>query len=111
MMNSNMLKYISAFAENAFEVGKPYHIKFYDIAACRDVVMSSCDTLNQGTREYIIETLLTEGICGIFTEFRSMKSDAVFHVVIKGHNIYHCDLYIGAGLIKESLDRYAVRDM
>ena len=105
MMNSNMFKNISVFTDNAFEVGKPYHIRFYDVNACRDVVLSSCDTLNQGTQDYIIETLLTEGVCGIFTELRSMKSDAVFHVTIKGYNIYHCDLYIGADLIKESLDK------
>ena len=48
---------------------------------------------------------MTKGVCGIFTEFRSMKSDAVFHVIIKGYDLYHCDLYIGADLIKESLDK------
>ena len=105
MMNSNMLKNIPAFADDAFEVGKPYHIRFYDPNACRDVVSSCCDTLNQGTRGYIIETLMTKGVCGIFTEFKSMKSDAVFHMIIKGYNFYHCDLYIGADLIKESLDK------
>ena len=105
MMNSNMLKYISAFADDAFEVGKPYHIRFYDVEACRTVVLSSCDTLNKGTQDYIIETLMTKGVCGIFTEFRSMKSDAVFHVIVKMNAIYHCDLYIGANLIKESLDK------
>lgn len=109
MMNSNMLKYISAFSENAFEVGKPYHIRFYDAEACKDVVSSSCDTLNQGTQDYIMETLMTEGVCGIFTELRSMKSDAIFHVIIKGYNLYHCDLYIGADLIKESLDKDEIK--
>jgi hypothetical protein len=105
MLNSNMLKYISAFADDAFEVGKPYHIRFYDPDACREVVMSSCDTLNKDTQAYIIDTLLTEGVCGIFTELKSMKSDAVFHVIVKRYDIYHCDLYIGADLIKESLDK------
>lgn len=109
MMNSNMLKYISAFTDNAFEVGKPYHIRFYDAEACKDVVSSSCDTLNQGTQDYIMETLMTEGVCGIFTELRSMKSDAIFHVIIKGYNLYHCDLYIGADLIKESLDKDEIK--
>ena len=105
MMNSNMLKYVAAFADNAFEVGKPYHIRFYDVAACKDVVSSCCHTLNQPTQDYIMETLLTEGVCGIFTEFRSMKPNAVFHVIVKMNAIYHCDLYIGADLIKESLDK------
>ena len=109
MMNTNMLKYISAFADDAFEVGKPYHIRFYDVEACRDVVSSSCDTLNQGTRDYIMETLMTEGVCGIFTELRSMKSDAVFHVIVKRNDIRHCDLYIGADLIKESLDKDEIK--
>lgn len=105
MMNSNTLKYIPTFADDVLEVGKPYHIRFYDMAACKDVVSSSCDNLNQGTQDYITETLLTKGVCGIFTELRSMKSDAVFHVIIEGYNIYHFDLYIGADLIKESLDK------
>ena len=105
MMNSNMLKYISAFADDAFEVGKPYHIRFYDVKSCKDVVSSCCDTLNQGTQDYIMETLMTDGVCGIFTGFESMKSDAVFHVIVKRYDIYHCDLYIGADLIKESLDK------
>jgi hypothetical protein len=105
MMNSNMLKYISAFADDAFEVGKPYHIRFYDENACRDVVLLSCDNLNKSAQDYIIETLLTTGVCGTFTGFGTMKSDAVFHVIIKGCGFYYCDLYIGADLIKESLDK------
>lgn len=105
MMNFNMLKYIPSFTENAFEVGKPYRIRFYDVADCKDVVSSCCDNLNQPTQDYIMETLMTEGVCGIFTGLRSMKSDAVFHVVVKRNGIYHFDLYIGADLIKESLDK------
>ena len=105
MLNSNMLKYISVFADDAFEVGKPYYIRFYDVNDCRDVVLSSCDSLNHCTQDYIIETLMTEGVCGVFTGFETMKKDAIFHVIVKMNAIYHCDLYIGSDLIKESLDK------
>ena len=100
----NVLTFVPAFANDAFSIGKAYHIKFNDEDACAEILTGLNKSLSLELSSRLQYELTHNGIDCLFENFYNNNNIAEFIIVLPQMACEACTLKIPAKICDDSAE-------
>lgn len=102
--NKDILTFVPAFANDAFLIGKAYHIKFNDEDACVNVLNEFNKAISYELSNRLKYELTNDGMYCLFENFYNNNNIAEFIIVLPQMACEACTLKIPAKICDDSAE-------